>query len=134
MCIRDSTSYSPPKQRMCGASCVVLSSFGTSITIDHSRFTWVFLLALKSECYHMFVNFYNMIQTQFAKNIKKVRSDNGGEFLSTNLTSFFKLRGIVHNTSCAYSPQQNGVVERKHQHLLSVAKALHLQANLPINL
>jgi len=105
-----------------------------TIVDDFTRFTWVFLLALKSDCYNMFVKFYHMIHTQIALKVKTVRSDNGGEFLSTNLQSFFQLQGIVHHTSCAHTPQQNGVVERKHQHLLNVDRVLHLQPNLPLPL
>lgn len=59
-----------------------------------------------------------------------VRSDNGTEFLV--LSSYFKDKGIVHQTSCVNTPQQNGRVERKHRHILNVARALLFQASLPV--
>ncbi|GJT55531.1 ribonuclease H-like domain-containing protein [Tanacetum coccineum] len=50
------------------------------------------------------------------------RSDNGTEFVNQNMTKFCNDHGILHQTSCAYTPQQNGIAERKHRHLLNVAR------------
>lgn len=64
--------------------------------------------------------------------IKTVRSDNGSEFSNSNFQNFLTQKGIIHQISCVYTPQQNGVVERKHQNLLQLASALLLQASLPL--
>ena len=58
-----------------------------------------------------------------------LRSNNGSEFV---LNSFYASKGIIHQLSCMETSQQNSVVERKHQHLLAVARALRFQANLPL--
>ncbi|KAD7480469.1 hypothetical protein E3N88_03605 [Mikania micrantha] len=76
-------------------------------------------------------------ETSNASNIKhlaqktRIRCDNGGEFTSNHMLDFYAKQGIVLETSCPRTPQQNGVVERKHRHLLETARALKIEANLP---
>ena len=83
----------------------------------------------KDEAQPLIKHFSSYVSTQFESHIKNFRSDNGGEFLS--LQSFFKDNGVLFQHSCVYTPQQNGVVERKHRHILQVARALKIQAQLP---
>jgi len=63
--------------------------------------------------------------------VKIVRSNNGTEF--TCLKDYFLENGVIFQTSCVGTPQQNGRVERKHQHILNVARALRFQGGLPID-
>ncbi|KAL2226638.1 UNVERIFIED_CONTAM: Retrovirus-related Pol polyprotein from transposon RE1 [Sesamum indicum] len=76
-------------------------------------------------------NFLAMVKTQFHTSVKCIRSDNGFEFNNSQCQSLFLSYGIINQTSCSYTPQQNGVVERKHRHVLQVARALLFQAHLP---
>ncbi|KAJ0539688.1 putative RNA-directed DNA polymerase [Helianthus annuus] len=59
------------------------------------------------------------------------RSDNRTEFVNNQMSLFCKNKGIIHQTTCAYTPQQNGIIERKHRHLLNMARALMFQGGLP---
>ncbi|CAM8920521.1 unnamed protein product [Rhodiola kirilowii] len=102
-----------------------------TIVEDKSRVTWTYLMQHKGEAADHLISFYLMIQTQFKCSIKTVRSDNGSEFLSHKVTSFLQAQGCIQQTSCAYTPQQNGIVERKHRHLLEVARSLKFQSNVP---
>ena len=98
---------------------------------DFSRVTWTFLLKSKTQVPQTLINFILQIQTQFSKPVKQVRTDNGTEFLNSQCQTFFAAHGIIHQTSCVYTPQQNGVVERKHKHLLQTARSLLFQSHLP---
>ena len=69
-----------------------------------------------------------MVQNQFNTNVKVVRSDNGSEFTFGPMKEFYFNHGIVQENSCIDTPQQNGQVERKHHHILDMARALRFQA------
>ncbi|KAL2932983.1 Retrovirus-related Pol polyprotein from transposon RE1, partial [Bienertia sinuspersici] len=103
-----------------------------TIVDDYSRYTWVHLLKHKNGAVTVFKQFYTYVKTQFGVKILAVRSDNAKELTEGELKLFFQSKGIVNQTSCTDTPQQNGVVERKHRHLLEVARALHFQSNLLI--
>ena len=95
-----------------------------TIVDDYSRYTWVILLHNKSEeRQHILTSLFS-----FKINIKTIRTDNGVEFAMSN---FYASKGIIHKKSCVETPQQNGIIERKHQHILNVTQALLFQANLP---
>ena len=65
--------------------------------------------------------------------MKGIRSDNALELgRSSEALSFFADNGIRHETSCVHTPQQNGVVEGKHKHLLEVSRALMFQSAMPL--
>ena len=76
-----------------------------------------------------FQGFFNLIDTQFNSKIKGFRSNNAKEL---TFTEFFNEQGVVHQFYCVDRPQQNSVVERKHQHLLNIAQAIYFQSRVPI--
>merc|ERR1719351_723589 len=67
---------------------------------------------------------FRLAQNQFEVKIKKVRSDNGTEFKNANVDTFLDEEGISHEFSATYTPQQNGVVERKNRTLIEMARTM----------
>ena len=74
----------------------------------------------------------SLIENQFQTKLKAIRLDNGLEFTSSEVVHFFQTKGIIHQKTCPYTPQQNGVVERKHKYLLETARALLFESKLPL--
>lgn len=73
-----------------------------------------------------------MIGNAFSSTIKILRTDNGWEFFNSQVVDILQSLGILHQSSCTYVPQQNGVVERKHRHILGIARSLRFQSGLPV--
>jgi hypothetical protein len=105
------------------------SKFFLTIMDDCTRFIWVHLMQHKSQTTSIIQSFSNMVQTQFKTKIKCIRLDTGLEF---HMKDFFSTQGIIHQLSCVETPQQNAIVESKHQHLLNVARSLRFQSHLPL--
>lgn len=98
---------------------------------DYSRFTWVYFLRSKSEVFRTFTDFLAYVENQFSTKIKTLRTDSGGEYLSSNFQEFLASKGIIHQRSCPATPQQNGVAERKNRHLIDVVRTLLLESSVP---
>ena len=100
-----------------------------TIVDDATRFTWVFILKQKSDVKLVIPQFFKLIETQYGKTVKQVHSDNDPELM---FTDFFKEKGVLHQFSCVSCPQQNSVVERKHQHILNTTRTLFFQSGIPL--
>ncbi|RVW26366.1 Retrovirus-related Pol polyprotein from transposon TNT 1-94 [Vitis vinifera] len=74
-----------------------------------------------------------MIETQYNAKVRVLRSDNDGEYQSFDLQKYLEEHGIIHQTTCSNTPQQNGVAERKNRHLLEVVRASLITAKIPIS-
>ena len=88
-----------------------------TIVDDFSRATWLYMLKQKSDVITVFPNFLRMVETQYNTKVCSVRSDNAHEL---KFTALFLKEGIKTYHSCPETPEQNSVVERKHQHKISV--------------
>jgi transposase InsO family protein len=100
------------------------SKYCLVIVDDYSRFTWVFFLHEKSQTQETLKGFLRRAQNEFSLWIKKIRSDNGMEFKNSQIEGFLEDEGIKHEFSSPYTPQQNGVVDRKNRTLLDMARTM----------
>ena len=98
---------------------------------EKSKYTWLTLLPTKDRVLEAFTNFQNYVTNHFNAKIKILRSDNGGEYTSLAFKQHLNKHGIIHQTSCPYTPQQNGVAERKNRHLMEVARSMMFHTNVP---
>lgn len=98
---------------------------------DFSRYTVVFLLQKKSDVASCIKRFVAHVKTRFGRAPCVIRSDGGGEYVNNELRAFYEEEGIQAQYTTAYSPQQNGVAERKNRTLQEMATCMLLDANLP---
>ena len=103
-------------------------------TDDHSRFSWLILLKNKTEVTTNIKNLCKMIKCQFGDPVRGLRTDNAKDFLNHELREFLASEGIKHETSCPYTPQQNGLAERKIGDIVDKGRTLLIQASTPLNL
>ena len=94
------------------------------IVDDYSRYTWTLFLGDKSETPEIFKTFARRAQREYNSQIVKIRSDNGSEFKNMNIEDWCDKEGVKHEFSATYTPQQNGVVERKNKTLITLARAM----------
>jgi hypothetical protein len=102
-----------------------------SFVDECTRYSWIFPMINKGEVYSIFVHFHTFLVTQFSATLRIFQSDGGGEYISTNFKNYLHTKGIVHQMSCPYTPEQNGLAERKHRHIVETAVTLLQTAHLP---
>ncbi|PKU86287.1 Retrovirus-related Pol polyprotein from transposon TNT 1-94 [Dendrobium catenatum] len=98
---------------------------------DFTRFSWLYLMKSKQETLSKFRLLLQLISTQFKTTPKAFRSDGGGEYTSHEFNNLLQSHGILRQLSCPHTPEQNGLAERKHRHLLDLARTMLHAANLP---
>ena len=102
-----------------------------TFTDDMSRFTTIYPLATKAECFTTFKQYKKWIENLTEKKIKILRTDNGGEYLSKAFMTYLTEHGVIHQTTVPYTPQQNGTAERLDRTLMQTVRSLLEHANLP---
>lgn len=98
---------------------------------DYTRKTWIYFLLEKSETFYQFKLFKASVEKECGLPIKCLRTDRGGEYKSTKFKVFCKEQGIKRQLTMAYTPQQNGVAERKNRTIMNLVRAILVDKKIP---
>lgn len=98
---------------------------------DHSRYMWTILLKEKGEAFDKFKRFKKLVEQETGVNIQTFRTDRGGEFVSQEFNVFCEDSGIKRHLTAPYTPQQNGVVERRNRTLMEMTRSILKHMHMP---
>jgi len=98
---------------------------------DFSKYTWIIPLQNKSDFLTVYLSFEKYVSRQFNTQIKVFHSDGGGEFINSKLAGHFRSTGIVHQVSCPYTPEQTGMVERRHRIIRELVMTMLFHSGTP---
>ena len=98
---------------------------------DRSRYVWAYVLKHKSEVFKKFTEWKAMVERSSGMKLKKLRTDNGGEYTSNELEEYLRKNGGKHETSVPKNPQQNGVAERLNRTLIESVRSMLSDLKLP---
>ncbi|CAI5471529.1 unnamed protein product [Closterium sp. Yama58-4] len=91
-----------------------------------TRYVWVRPVAKKSDVLREFEQWLVMAERQTKKSVLMLRSDRGGEFLGKDFTALVDGKGILHDLTCPYTPQQNGMAEREMRTVVESVRTMLL--------
>ena len=97
---------------------------------DATKWCHIYLVKTKDEALNFFKIYKAEVENQLEKKIKRLRSDRGGEYVSHEFAEFCAEHGIIHEVTPPYSPQSNGVAERKNRTLTDLVNAMLDSAGL----
>ncbi|GJY26778.1 retrotransposon protein, putative, ty1-copia subclass, partial [Tanacetum coccineum] len=109
------------------------ANYYITFTDDFSRYGYVYLIKHKHDVFEMFKTFQNKVENQLGKTIKALRSDRGGEYLSQEFLDHLRSRGIISQLTPPYTPQHNGVSERRNRTLLDMVRSMMSLTTLPMS-
>ena len=91
---------------------------------DCSKYFYVYLIHSKDEAFEKFKTYKAEVENQLERKIKALRLDRGGEYKSNEFSDYCALHAIIHQTSAPFTPQQNGVAERKNRTLKDMMNSM----------
>jgi Reverse transcriptase (RNA-dependent DNA polymerase)/Integrase core domain len=99
---------------------------------DYSRFMWIALLPSKDKAFTAFKGIKVAVEVEQNKKLKALRTDRGGEFKSVEFEEYCKENGIKRYMTAPYSPQQNGIVERRNQTVMGMVRSMLKAMKVPV--
>nr|GFB41085.1 retrovirus-related Pol polyprotein from transposon TNT 1-94 [Tanacetum cinerariifolium] len=102
------------------------------IVDDYSRYTWTHFLRSKDETPEVLIDFLRLVQRGLQAQVRVVRTDKGMKFFNQTLHAYFAAERILHQTSVAQTPEQNGVVERRNRTLVEAARTMLSATKVPL--
>jgi len=98
---------------------------------DATRFMWVSLLTTKAATADAIKRVQVEAEKACGRKLRVLHTDNGREFTAADFADYCANEGITHHYFAPYSPKQNGVVERRNQAVVAMARALLKQRGMP---
>ena len=106
------------------------AKYFVSFIDDYSRMPWIYLMKTKSEVFQKFCEFHQQVTTSTGLKLACLRADNGGEYMSGDMSDYCKEHGITQQFSTPYTPQQNGVAERFNRTIVEMARSMLIHARM----
>ena len=98
---------------------------------DKTHYVWIYVVKHKHEVFGKFVEWKSLVEKLSGYKVKKLRTDNGGEYTSTEFESYLKKEGIEHQYTIPKTPEQNGVSERMNRTLVETVRSMLADSRLP---
>ena len=103
-----------------------------TFTDDYTRYVTAYFIKSNSEVLSKFVEYVTMMENETDLQVRAIRTDNGGEYTSQYFKKFCADKGVAHQLTNPYTPEQNGVSERLNSTLIESARSMHIHAKMPL--
>ena len=108
------------------------SKYVLTFTDDYTRYVTAYFIKSKSEVLSKFVEYVTKMENETNLRVRAIRTDNGGEYTSQYFKTFCAAKGIAHQLTNPYTPEQNGVSERLNRTLIESARSMLIHAKMSL--
>ena len=98
---------------------------------DKTHYVWIYVIKHKHEVFQKFLEWKSFVEKSSGCQVKKLRTDNGGEYTSTEFENYLRKEGIEHQYTIPKTPEQNGVSERMNRTLMEAVRSMLADSGLP---